>query len=251
VNKVIILPIDGAKDGQEVLTKLRIIFASPLMANLVAYVKFNDGLQIPGVGPEILAMSREVVPDGVEFFIDLKTGDVSDTVKNILRRYAPYRPGIVTISSIAAAKTFAVVREILPDTKIALVDTLTDIKEEECVKRFGMKPVDKIAKAIGDILDLAGPEAFDMFVCSPKEVNWLRTNFGNKQAIVPGIRSPHMAKDHQERVTSAYDALKLGAKFIVMGAQVTKGNPDAGISAEESQLLTYAEIKKYSDEQAA
>ena len=58
-----------------------------------------------------------------------------------------------------------------------------------------------------------------------------------------------MAPDHQKRITGAYEALKLGAWRLVMGAQITKGNPDKGVSTEESQAITLEEVEKFFTEQ--
>jgi len=99
MKKVIIYPVDGTSSAAEVVANLRKFFASPLASELVAYVKFNDVLHIPSIGPNILEMARDVVPADVKFFIDLKIGDVSGdeekasvgTVENTLKRYAPIR----------------------------------------------------------------------------------------------------------------------------------------------------------------
>lgn len=259
MKKVIIYPVDGTGSAAEVVANLRKFFASPLVSELVAYVKFNDVLHIPGIGPNVIEMARDVVPADVKFFIDLKIGDVSGdeekasvgTVENTLKRYAPYAPGIVTVSAIVSAKTFKLIRPVLPETKLALFSLPTDMSAKECeIRNFGLSPSEKIAKDISDFQQLTGIDnPFDMVVCSPKEVASLKSMFGDTyQFIVPGIRSSHMNKDHQVRTTSAYDALKLGADLIVMGAQLSKGNQANNISPEESQRLTFEEIQRYFDE---
>jgi hypothetical protein len=42
-----------------------------------------------------------------------------------------------------------------------------------------------------------------------------------------------------------YEALAHGARWIVMGTQLLKGNPAGGITAEESQRRTLAEIQRF------
>jgi len=56
--------------------------------------------------------------------------------------------------------------------------------------------------------------------------------------------------EHQKRIIGIYEALSKRATFAVMGAQMTKGNPDSNISAAESRKLTFAEIAKFYDNQA-
>ena len=243
---LIILPMDGCVDEKDLIAKLKAILASPTAGKLIGIIKLNDALHIPGVGPNIIKMIKEIVPPEVGIFIDLKIPDVLETDKNILLRYKPFNPDIVTVTSTISAKSLLAIKEVLPNTKIALVDTLTDIAEEELLDRYHMNAAEKIIKALEHFDKYLGEKnPIELVVSSPKELKVLREKFGDKyKYITPGIRSPHMAKDHQQRVTSAYDALKNGAWMVVMGAQVTKGNPDKGISAEESQLITLKEIEQ-------
>jgi orotidine-5'-phosphate decarboxylase len=249
--RVVILPMDGFKNGEELILRLSQIMASDMAKRLVGTIKLNDALHFPYVGPAILGMIDEILPAGTEKFIDLKIADVSDTNRNTLRHYRSYNPDIVTVTSTVSAKSLLAVKEALPDTKIALVDTLTDISAEEIHLRYGLDAAHKIAEALTDFeILLKSNNPIEIVVCSPRELAYLKEQFGDRyKFITPGIRSPHMAKDHQERVTSAYDALKAGAWRLVMGAQVTKGNPAKNVSAEESQRITLEEIEKFFAEQ--
>ncbi|MCI0565022.1 MAG: hypothetical protein MN733_41685, partial [Nitrososphaera sp.] len=84
------------------------------------------------------------------------------------------------------------------------------------------------------------------YVCSPQEVIYLKRHYENRyQAIVPGVRDGWMAKDHQERIAGVYETLKAGANWLVMGVQLSKGNPGKEISAEKSQQRTLAEVERY------
>ena len=249
-NPVIILPFDGFSSPEAIYARAQKFFASKFAAQLVYAVKLNDALHFPNVGPAILKRLRMDLPESVKFFTDLKIADVSETNKNTLRHYAEYNPVIVTVTSTVSLKGLLAVREALPNTKIAMVDTLTDVSDDECWRRYRKHPGYKIGEALDFFeLMLGKDNPLQMAVCSPKEVKELKENFPQYEFITPGIRSPHMTKDHQERTTSAYDALLLGASYLVMGAQLTKGNPDKNISAEESQQITLEEIEKYFSEQ--
>ncbi|KKP80192.1 MAG: hypothetical protein A2271_03840 [Candidatus Moranbacteria bacterium RIFOXYA12_FULL_35_19] len=243
---VIILPYDGYESAEKLVISCANFFKTAFATQLVAFIKLNDALHFRKVGPEILAMLSEVKPTSVRYFIDLKIPDVLQTDKNILRHYVEFKPAIVTVSSIVASKSLMAVKEILPETKIALVDTLTDIPEDECLKRYGIPPLEKISKALSDFDELLkNDNPIEMVVCSPRETKELKRRFSQYEFVNAGIRSRHMAKDHQERITSAYDALKNGADWLVMGTQIEKGNPKGGISPEESQKITLEEIEQY------
>ena len=248
--RVIILPLDGMPSALAVAESWARFFASPFARKLVGVRKYNDALHFPEYGPDILRLVREAVSeaDDVDDFIDLKIADVTETDKNTLSHYVPYRPSIVTVTSVISCKALMAIKEILPNTRIALVDTLTDIKEEECLERYGMTPLEKISKALASFEKLLKDDnPIDLVVCSPKETSALKQRFHYK-IINAGIRSRHMAKDHQERTTDAYDALSAGADLLVMGTQLTKGNPnhpDGPISPEESQRITAEEIERF------
>lgn len=245
---VVVFPVDGSADVDDFKRILAKGMANPLAAELIAEIKLNDALHIPGVGPNIINEVRKIAPD-VKIFIDLKLPDVSATNINILKRYAPYNPDIVTVTSIVSAASLLAIREKLPEIKIALVDTLTDISEEELKDRYGMSAAAKITKALEFFERRLGDKnPIDYVVCAPTDVKKLGERFGNRYKYInPGIRSPHMAKDHQERITSAYEALINGADLLVMGAQLSKGNPDhpdRPVSAEESVQITFDEVVK-------
>jgi Orotidine-5''-phosphate decarboxylase len=134
---------------------------------------------------------------------------------------------------------------------------LTDIGEDECFSRFGFTPEDKIINDLTCIYEVyldrrsKDPELpkdpFDLVVCSPKEVAYLKGSLPASYGfIVPGIRDEWMKKanEHQKRTTGVGEALESGATFVVMGAQMTKGNPESGVSPETSRALTLMEIKK-------
>ena len=92
------------------------------------------------------------------------------------------------------------------------------------------------------------PEPFDLVVCSSLELLFLKDNLPVAyEFIVPGIRDVWMSSDHQQRITGVRAALDLGATYVVMGAQLTKGNPDAGITPEQSCNFTQLEISQAKD----
>lgn len=253
----IIFPIDGAADPADMVKQAISLFSHEDALPWVGMIKLNDGVHIPGMGPDIIAYLREAVPGHVGFFLDLKIFDVSATMANTLKRYAEYEPEIVTVCSKVTVKGLLAIRETLPNTKIAIVDTLTDMPERECRSRYGTIPAIQIANAIigleKELRLVSEASPIDLIVCSANDLSYLRERFGARYGFVcPGIRDEWMFKggneDHQRRVAGTCEALRNGATYIVMGTQLTKGNPKAGISPEESRGWTWAEMKRYSDE---
>lgn len=256
---VVILPLDGYKRSQDLFSALDNFLASPGISSLLAFVKINDGIHssdypsvnvIKGVRTKIGAAGSSA---GI--FLDLKIFDVSATLENTLKKYIDCPPDILTVSSNCSVDGIIKLRRLLPKTKLAMVSVLTDISEDECLKRHGLSPELKIYSDLINIKSIYkdkieetdNQEPFDFLVCSARELRFLKKNLPSRYGfIVPGIRDEWMksVKEHQKRTTGAKQALEAGATLLVMGAQLTKGNPERNISPEESQELTFAEINK-------
>ncbi|MFA4833886.1 MAG: orotidine 5'-phosphate decarboxylase / HUMPS family protein [Patescibacteria group bacterium] len=267
----IIFPMDKRGSQEELLAKLAEILLDPTARELIGAIKINDAAHLPGPrGSAFLAKMRGVIVAGgsdAGIFLDLKLADTSDTNVNTVSRYIndPDKslidpagiyaaPNILTVRESVSVKGWLELRRALPNTKLALVSVLTDMTEVECRRRYGMVPLYKILTDIDNIrLEYAAirtetdnPEPFDMVVCSPLEVRELFHAWGHRfQFIVPGIRDSWMLAGQQKRFTGIREALNLGATFVVAGAQIAKGNPDATppISADESRQRTFVEVR--------
>ncbi|MFC1612777.1 orotidine-5'-phosphate decarboxylase [Patescibacteria group bacterium] len=76
----------------------------------------------------------------------------------------------------------------------------------------------------------------DGIVCSPKEA--LAVNKVTRQdllRVTPGIRFSDQSKDHQKRVTTPADAIKV-ADMLVMGSALKKGNPAENIARVKKEI---------------
>lgn len=255
----VILPYDGKGDFNGLLDAFLGHFKDPLMGIMTGYVKLNDANFYPdataiNVHRYVRTLLKHYAPK-CGIFLDLKLADTNGTVVNILKNFvdAGVAPDILTVRESIGAKGYLMLRRLLPNTKLALVSALTDIPEEEIRERYGMFPALKI---INDLINIQAkydeikedddPEQlFDMVVCSPLELEMLINNFPVQyQYVVPGIRDAWMTKGQQARVMGVKEALDMGATYVVMGSQMTKGNPMKLISAEESRKLTFERIKK-------
>jgi orotidine-5'-phosphate decarboxylase/orotate phosphoribosyltransferase len=264
--RVCILPFDGYESTAEWLRALTDFISDPEAEKMLAYVKINDAVHnLDAGGPAIVAglssLLKESAPE-VGIFLDLKIYDVSATIINTIRKYSVYLPTILTVCSNVAVETLIKLRLEFPNVKLAMVSMLTDIAASECSARFGQLPAVKIYNDLMNIKEIyfyeTGKrqnwhkpgcndyEPFDMIVCSPHEVEFLKKNLPDSyQFIVPGIRDEWMKKegDHQKRTTGVAEALDLGADFVVMGAQLVKGNPERGVDVQESREKTRYAIR--------
>jgi len=259
-NRVVILPFDGHPSSAALLAALNKTLDSPDMAELIAYIKINDGAHNPDAGGPATVLAASLIlaerklPIGI--FLDLKIYDVSATLENTLKKYLASPPDILTVCSNCSVEGIIKLRKLLPQTKLAMISMLTDIGADECASRFGQNPDVKIyndlintrkiyQQKISTIEGWDKPEPFDLVVCSPHELQFLKRNLPDHYGfIVPGIRDEWMKKkdEHQKRVTGVRQALDMGATYVVMGAQMTKGNPEADISPTQSRMMTRLEI---------
>ena len=258
--KVVILPLDGYASGQELLIGLNNVLHNGGLLDLISHIKLNDAVHLGGVDfvekihHELL---RHSLDSDLKIFLDLKIYDVSATMVNVLKKYVDIRTlDIVTVSSQCSAEGILKIRQLLPDVKLAMVSMLTDTSAAECLARFGMAPEIKIYNDLNNlrreykkqIVTGDKDEPFDLVVCSPLELNFLKRNLPDDYGfVVPGIRDEWMKKkdEHQKRTTGVREALEKGATYVVMGAQLTKGNPEKNIDRGASCLMTCLEIRKY------
>jgi orotidine-5'-phosphate decarboxylase/adenine/guanine phosphoribosyltransferase-like PRPP-binding protein len=262
--QVVILPLDGYKTAEDLFSKLVELANSSDMADLLAYIKVNDGVHNPDAGgPRIVKELKNILEssglESVGIFLDLKIYDVSTTVINTIKKYSECLPTILTVSAFCSVEVVTKLRKTFPQVKLAMVSVPTDISDDECRSRYGQLPEVKIYSDLINIREIyksqqstlessGAKEPFDLVVCSPWEVPFLKKNLPDGyEFIVPGIRDEWMKKagEPQKRIAGINQALEAGATFVVMGAQITQGNPELEISPEESRRLTRLEVEKY------
>ncbi|MDD5083974.1 MAG: orotidine 5'-phosphate decarboxylase [Candidatus Moranbacteria bacterium] len=228
----------GVTAAQDVLDK---VFVENSDVNqMIAMIKLND---MALLGEDAIISIMNHVPSDTGLFIDGKWADVSGTMRNIAKRYAGLSPSIVTVRESIHWKSLLAIRDVLPQATIALVSALTDISEADFLRDYGMVPREYIARHLEKFQRYLGDDnSLGASVCSPLEASWLSERFPHIKLITPSIRSLWMKEDHQQRTLPADEAIKAGAKFLVMGSQLTKGNPEEGISAVKSRQMTFDEI---------
>jgi orotidine-5'-phosphate decarboxylase len=255
--RVVVYPLDGIAKGDVTLGKAKEILSNSEANGLISHIKINDGVH-GDHGPGIMAELRKLIGDcgvPVGLFFDFKLADTNGTNGNVVKQYLPvFQSGdILTVRESCSIKSFRELRQILPSgVKIALVSMLTDTPVAECRRKYGMFPHVKIFNDITNLWaewkESCGEEIasqpFDAVVCSPHELEFLKRNFPELEFIVPGIRDAWMDAGQQARFMGVAEALKFGANFLVIGSQISKGNPKEGVAAEESLRRTIEEVKK-------
>jgi len=242
MRKVFIFPLDGFKTPQSAMDKIEETFTEPdNMIEFISHIKLNDGFHMEEK-KKILSFVIKNYP-GINIFFDFKLPDTNGTDANILGHYLEYmRVGdIVTVTSNSSLKAFTDIRKTLPTgVKIALVSVLTDTPKEECRARRGMIPEIAILNDAVNLMDLMD-SPFDAVVCSPSELDFLTENLpDNMEFLVPCIRDTWMDVGQQakDRINGVTEALDAGATFLVLGSQLSKGNPGKQITPVKSRIMS-------------
>ena len=99
------------------------------------------------------------------------------------------------------------------------VTVLTSLNNSDLTEIGFQKDTKELVLHLAKLAYTAGASGV---VASAQDIGMLRENFGNKFVIVtPGIRSASAtAKDDQKRTLSAYEAVKTGADYIVVGRPI-------------------------------
>lgn len=160
----------------------------------------------------------EILSRGHQVMVDLKFFDIPETVSLAVTELAKQRATFITVhgnepilrAAIAARK----------DSKILAVTVLTSFDETD-MRDMGL------SGSIEDLVYLRAKKALQMgcdgVVSSGLEVPRLRNGLGDELLVVtPGIRpgANTLSGDDQKRVSSAFDALRAGADYVVVGRPI-------------------------------
>jgi len=247
-SRCIILAVDGSSSQEAAFSTIEMAAAGPIGPHLWA-VKLNDVLHA-SFGHELIRRTKSAFP-GLALFCDLKLADVTPTVVNTVRRYSDLVGDLlVTVSLHASPKAFVALRQSFSKLNIAAMGVPTDWTPEQCCERYGMDPGEAMQRwvscAIDQCCDLVNNLLFEPFshaITSTDMLDVMCEHFSTVSRITPGIRDEWMTKGTQERTTGTADALRAGANLLVMGSQLTKGNPERDITPARSQELTAEQIK--------
>ncbi len=209
--------------------------ATQWLDRLTDYVHFYKvGLQLfLNSGFSVIDMIQE---RGHNVMVDLKFFDIPETVGLAVRALQNRNINFITVHGNDAILQ-AAIRERC-DTKILAVTVLTSFDESD-LRAMGLT---------GSIQDLVYHRAkkalaigCDGVISSGIEIPKLRSTFGERFLIVsPGIRpgfNDSISQDDQKRVVSAYQAIRNGADYIVVGRPIRDASdPISVVKAIHKQI---------------
>ncbi|MEX0652055.1 MAG: orotidine-5'-phosphate decarboxylase [Candidatus Paceibacterota bacterium] len=195
-------------------------------ASLGASLQLADALRTTGVIHKLNDLFFEHGMSVIEDFavygrvmVDGKFYDIPNTVLNICKKLGEHAPWAVTIHASGGRKMIEYAVQALwgTETKVLGVTVLTSFDKESCQEIYHKLPIEQVR----DLAKIAHKAGAHGLVCSPKEVEELRSLYPHMILITPGVRSKGFAKGDQKRVTTPAKASADGADYVVIGRQIT------------------------------
>lgn len=213
----------------------------PLLAQLPPDLRWcKVGLELfCAAGPSIIETLRTA---GKQVFLDLKLHDIPRTVQRAVQ--AATRQG-ASLMTIHAAGGHAMIKAAVEaarstgdgSTRIIAVTALTSLSESE-LRDTGI--AGSMADHVVRLGELACAAGADGLVCSPLEVNRLRTILGPGPFLVtPGVRASGEALGDQKRTATATEAVAHGSDLLVVGRPIVEAT-----DPHRAALGLLSEIKK-------
>lgn len=177
------------------------------------------------VGPKIVDCIKQ---KGGRVFLDLKFHDIPNTVAraaeaavkmNVDMFNVHAAGGSKMLSETARAVAACAEKQGVPKPIVLAVTVLTSLNNDD-LKEIGFAHTtnDLVIRLAG----MAQKAGVSGVVASPQDIEALRRDMGGDFIIVtPGIRSSaESVKDDQKRTLSAFEAVKAGADYIVVGRPI-------------------------------
>ncbi|MBI5236758.1 MAG: orotidine-5'-phosphate decarboxylase [Deltaproteobacteria bacterium] len=214
--------------------KDRIIFALdvPGVDEASGYVRllrghvgvFKVGLELfVSTGPAIIKAVRDAGAEKI--FLDMKFHDIPETVKRAMASAGALNADFVTVHCEGRGLLKAVSEASAAGMKVLGVTVLTSLDLED-MRDAGIDPRYQTPEAL--VLQralIAKESGCAGVVCSGLEAKAVRALVGPDFLIVtPGIRSESDAVHDQKRATTAYQAIRNGADYIVVGRPIRRAS---------------------------
>lgn len=168
-------------------------------------------------------IADKLIDQGKKVFLDLKYGDIPETIKRLVTKSASSKIDFLTINgSTDVLRAAAEGRNAIKSSslKILRVTLLTCMGESDLAESgFDISTEDYVTK-----MAILGKDAgCDGVICSGQEVAAIRKAIGKDFLIVtPGIRPSGFSVDDHKRYTTPREAILAGADYLVMGRPIMR-----------------------------
>jgi orotidine-5'-phosphate decarboxylase len=183
------------------------------------------------------ALVREVVASGADVFLDLKLHDIPNTVGRAAAAAVATGASIVNCHASGGREMMRVfgaegragaARAGRSAPRLVAVTILTSL-DAAGLRDVGFAGAPR--EAAVRLAVLAKESGLDGVVCSPEEIEAIRTACGRDFfLVVPGVRPAGAGKGDQRRIATPAEAIHAGADLLVVGRPIM-GAPDPAAAA--------------------
>ena len=176
-------------------------------------------------------------------FLDLKFHDIPNTVAGAVRSAKALGASMITVHASGGAAMLRAAVDAAGDqdeVSIMGVTVLTSLTGPEVAESWGRDEVDPQAEVmrLAGLVEASGAHGI---VCSGLEAAGVKRRFGSRlNLLVPGVRPAGEATQDQARVVTPGEAVRAGARYIVVGRAVTKAPDPAAAMDRINREMTEA-----------
>ena len=184
-------------------------------------------------GPIIIEKLNEL---GFDIFLDLKFHDIPNTVKKAVEAVIKMGVWMLNVHSLGGKEMLRAAYEVVEKASIKPllvgVTVLTSLNDKALKEvGLGLNTEDQVLL----LAELCQAEGLNGVVCSANELSILRKHLDKDFLLVtPGIRSSELERDDQKRISTASEAIRNGADYIVIGREISN---EIDPSKKISQIL--------------
>ncbi len=185
-------------------------------------------------GPSVI---KAVQDRGSRVFLDLKFHDIPNTVAHAVKSASGLGVAMTTLHASGGPVMLEAAAKAAEGSELLLlaVTVLTSMDAAQLSSTgISVEPKEQVLRLAG----LASNAGIGGVVCSPLEVNTIRTSLGNNLRIVtPGVRPSWAVTGDQKRVMTPSEAMKAGSDWLVIGRPITAAeNPNESYAKVVEEL---------------
>lgn len=187
-------------------------------------------------GPSVI---KAVQDRGSRVFLDLKFHDIPNTVAHAVKSASGLGVAMTTLHASGGPVMLEAAAKAAEGSELLLlaVTVLTSMDAAQLSSiGISVEPREQVLRLAG----LASDTGIGGVVCSPLEVNAIRTSLGNDLRIVtPGVRPTWAATGDQKRVMTPAEAVKEGSDWLVIGRPITAAKSPKEACAKIIEELSF------------
>jgi len=207
--------------------------------------RLGDQCSMYKVGSELFTTTGPSIMEELRrrdrsIFLDLKFHDIPNTVAGGVKAARAMGASLITVHAsggtamLRAAVDAAGDQELVGILGVTVLTSLTGSEVAESWGRDAVSPIDEVVRLAG-LVATAGAHGI---VCSGLEAPTVHKRFGPRlNLLIPGVRPAGEASHDQARVVTPGDAVRGGARYVVLGRAVTKAtDPSAAMDRINQEI---------------